>query len=74
MGKSKKRILNKNTSLRGLNLKREEIISQVLSNIRCNNINDDTKNYISLFGITVEEISEAGATFEELSAFKHFKC
>ncbi len=71
MGKSKKRIFNKNTDLKGSTLKREDIISQVLSDIRSNSLNDKTKNFIGLFGITIEELSEAGAAYEELSAVKH---
>ncbi len=71
MGKSKKRIFNKNTDLKGSTFKRDDIISQILSDIRSNNLNDKTRNFISLFGITIEELSEAGAAYEELSVIKH---
>lgn len=71
MGKSKKRIFNKNTDLKGSILKRDDIISQILMDIRSNNLSNKTKNFISLFGITMEELSEAGAAYEELSAVKH---
>lgn len=73
MGKSKKRIFNKNTDLKGSVLKRKDIVSQILSDIRTNNFNEKTINFISLFGITIEELFEAGAVYEELSAVeKHF--
>ncbi|MCD7780151.1 MAG: hypothetical protein LUH05_05715 [Candidatus Gastranaerophilales bacterium] len=72
MGKSKKRILNKTTDLTGSVLKREEIIEQIISDIKSNNISDKVKNFIGLFGITIEELSEAGASYEELSMIKHF--
>ena len=71
MGKSKKRIFNKNTDLKGSTFKRDDIISQILSDIRSNNLNYKTRNFISLFGITIEELSEAGAAYEELSVIKH---
>lgn len=73
MGKSKKRIFNKNTDLKGSVLKRKDIVAQILSDIRTNNFNEKTINFISLFGITIEELFEAGAVYEELSAVKkHF--
>ena len=71
MGKSKKRIFNKNTDLKGSILKRNEIISQILMDIRSNSLSNKTIKFISLFGITMEELSEAGAAYEELSAVKH---
>ena len=71
MGKSKKRIFNKNKDLKGSTFKRDDIISQILYDIRSNNLNDKTRNFISLFGITIEELSEAGAAYEELSVIKH---
>jgi hypothetical protein len=71
MGKSKKRIFNKNTDSKGSILKRDSIINQILSDIRCNNLTEQTKSFITLFGITMEELAEAGAQYEELSAVKH---
>lgn len=71
MGKAKKRNFNKNSFAKGTTLKRNDIVSQILSNIKNKNITDETKNFITLFGITIEELSEAGATYEELSFVKH---
>ncbi len=70
MGKSKKRILSKNSSQKGNVLKRSEIIQSVISAVKNNKLDDETKNLISLFGINYEELAEAGATYEELAALK----
>lgn len=67
MGKAKKRNFNKSSSVKGTTLKRSDIISQVICDIKGKKLSDETKNLVSLFGITIEELSEAGATYEELS-------
>lgn len=69
MGKSKKRIFNKNTET-GLVLKRTKAVSEVMFSINNNKITEETKRYISLFGISIEELLEAGAEFEKISAVK----
>lgn len=71
MGKAKKRNFNKNSYEKGTTLKRSDIISQVICDIRNKKLSEETKNFITLFGITIEELSEAGAAFEELSIVKH---
>ncbi len=71
MGKAKKRNFNKNSLSKGTTLKREDIVVQILSDIKSKNISDESKNFVTLFGITTEELSEAGATYEELSIIKH---
>lgn len=71
MGKSKKRIFNKNTELKGSVLKRNNVISAVINDIKNNKLSDETQKLITLFGITGEELSEAGASFEEISIVKH---
>ncbi len=71
MGKSKKRIFNKNTEKKGSVLKRQDVINKVLSDIKNNKLTDEAKNFIGLFGITSEELTEAGAAYEELSAVRH---
>ncbi len=71
MGKSKKRIFNKNTDNKGSVLKRRDVIARILSDIKNNKLTDETKRFISLFGITSEELTEAGAAYEELSAVEH---
>ena len=71
MGKAKKRNFNKNSYEKGTTLKRSDIISQIIFDIKNKKLSDETKNFIGLFGITIEELSEAGATYEELSIIKH---
>lgn len=71
MGKAKKRNFNKNSFEKGTTFKRSDVISQIITDIRNKKLSDETKNFITLFGITTEELSEAGATFEELSIIKH---
>ena len=71
MGKSKKRIFNKNTDEKGLILKRNEVVSLVLQAIKSNNIKSEIKKYICLFGITIEELLEEGADYEDISAVKY---
>ena len=72
MGKSKKRNFNKNTDALGSVIKRSDVVLTVLSAIKNNNITDDIKNHITLFGLTPEELTEAGATLEEIKFFKKF--
>lgn len=72
MGKSKKRNFNKNTDALGSVIKRSDVVSTVLLAVRNNNITDEIKNHITLFGITPEELTEAGATLEEIKVFKRF--
>ena len=72
MGKSKKRNFNKNTDALGSVIKRADVIETVLVAIKNNNVTDDIKNHISLFGLTPEELTEAGATLEEIKVFKKF--
>ena len=71
MGKAKKRNFNKNSLSKGTTLKRSDIISQILVDIKNKKLSDETKSFITLFGITIEELSEAGATYEELSVINH---
>lgn len=74
MGKSKKRGFHRSNDKIGSVLKRQDVILTVLSSIRKNALTDEILGLISLFGITAEELSEAGASFEELSAVKNVIC
>jgi len=71
MGKSKKRNFNKNTKSKGSVLKRNDAVAAVISDIRKNVITDETRHFINLFGIRAEELTESGASIEELSLFKY---
>ncbi len=71
MGKSKKRNFNKNTENKGAVYKRSEAVLSVVSDIRNNAITGNTRLQINLFGITEEELTEAGATLEEVSLVRN---
>lgn len=72
MGKSKKRIFNKNKIADNISMTRENAISAVLLDIKNNMLDAETKKIISLFGISIEELAESGAAYEELMALKKF--
>ncbi len=66
MGKAKKRILHKtNTSLY---MTRETAVNKVFKMLlnHKNNERMEADNLISLFGLTAEELSEAGVPYEDL--------
>lgn len=68
MGKAKKRILHKTNS--NLFMTREGAVSKVfniVSNPRKSRMEAD--NLITLFGLTAEELSEAGVSYEDLISF-----
>lgn len=73
MGKAKKRnfhtcIKNKNGKADLLSLTRKDAITNIITRIKNNDFSPETKDIIGLFGISAEELSEAGATYEELKA------
>lgn len=73
MGKAKKRNFYNCTKSGGIlppAFSREDAIKKVIENIKANNLSEDTKDIITLFGITPEELSEAGAAYEDLLALK----
>lgn len=67
MGKSKKRNFNKGNINKGSVFKRSDAIKYIIADLKSNIITEETKKQISLFGIKAEELTEAGATLEELS-------
>ena len=66
MGKAKKRSLALKSNNKISNLTRESAIEQIVENIQ-NRI--DAINLITLFGISAEELLEAGATYEDVISF-----
>ena len=68
MGKSKQRCFRKCKPYSSKIMTREETIKKIVKLFSDNNFDKNVKDMISLFGITAEELSEAGATFEELKA------
>lgn len=73
MGKAKKR--NFHNCLNGKctfqsTIKREDAVICIAERLKSGDLGNETKDLISLFGITDEELSEAGASYEELLALK----
>lgn len=76
MGKAKKRnfktCINQGGAMGSLpsTFTREEAVAFVIDKIKSNNLGAETKDIITLFGIKAEELSEAGASYEDLLALK----
>lgn len=76
MGKAKKRnfqtCIKKGGAMGSLpsTFSREEAVNFVIQNIQSDNLGHETKDMISLFGITAEELAEAGAAYEDLVALR----
>jgi proteasome assembly chaperone (PAC2) family protein len=66
MGKSKKRILAKGAHQQLTKISRDEAISNVIKS------SDDLEieNIITLFGLTAEELLEAGMGYEKVKSFE----
>lgn len=76
MGKAKKRnfktCVNSGGAMGSLpiSLSRQKATEIAIAKIKENNLDNDAKDLISLFGITAEELAEAGASYEDLLALK----
>ncbi len=76
MGKAKKRSFRKSINTgeiaAGLpdSVSRNEAITFAAANIKKKDYGSQTRDIISLFGITAEELAEAGASYEDLVALK----
>ena len=76
MGKAKKRNFNSCINQGGAmgelpsSFSRQEAIKKVMSYIKENNHGDEPQAIITLFGLKAEELSEAGATYEDLLALR----
>ncbi len=70
MGKAKKRILHKTNS--NLYMTRESAVSRVSDIIKRSVIKESNtvSNLITLFGLSAEELSEAGVPYENLMALR----
>ena len=68
MSKAKKRSLHRNKSTMPLNCSRQEAIKTIFSAIKNKKFDKNIQDIISLFGISGEELSEAGLNWEELKA------
>lgn len=72
MGKAKKRSFERCKNLYNMCLKREDAIKKILYDLNSNYMTKETKDMISLFGINQEELSENGASWEELKLADRF--
>lgn len=70
MGKSKRRILHKGINNQITNLKREDALCDVVKCCNSKKVDEDTKDLISLFGFSAEELLEAGALYEDVIGLK----
>ncbi len=72
MGKSKKRILHKTNS--SLYMTRDKALAEVtdaFSQVICDNRRKhEAQNLITLFGLSAEELSEAGVGYEHLKSME----
>lgn len=71
MGKSKKRILHQGRNNQITNLKREDALKKVVKACDAKRIDNNTKDLISLFGFSAEELLEAGTRYEDVIGLKN---
>ncbi len=69
MGKSKKRIINKGKNQPFGNLSREAAIKTVAKHLKADC--KEAYSLITLFGLTAEEILEAGASYEDVKGMEN---
>lgn len=70
MGKSKARIFRKGINDQIPRLSRENAILETVKHLEHNN-NNQAKNLITMFGLSAEEILEAGGSYEAVVALKN---
>ncbi|MBR1754711.1 hypothetical protein IJ732_07745 [bacterium] len=70
MGKSKKRILHLGIHNTFENITREQALKQVLRAFSRKSFDDSTKDLITLFGISSEELLELGAKYEDVMSMQ----
>lgn len=66
MGKSKRRILHKGINDKIANLRREDVLSEVVNACNAKKVDLEVKNLITLFGLSAEELLENGASYEDV--------
>lgn len=71
MGKSKRRILHKGINDKITNLKREDALKDVVKACNAKKLDNETKDLISLFGFSAEELLESGAQYEDVVGLKN---
>ena len=70
MGKSKARIFRKGINDQIPRLSRENAILETVKHLEQNS-NNQAKNLITMFGLSAEEILEAGGSYEAVVALKN---
>ena len=70
MGKSKSRILRRGVQNQIPKLSREDAVLEVVYYLSCNKL-AEAKDLISMFGLSADEILEAGASYESVVAIKN---
>lgn len=53
-----------------MSLRREDAIFGVVRNLKYNKFDTQTRDMITMFGLSAEELSEAGASYEEIKALR----
>jgi len=67
LGKSKQRIIAKAKNDKSqLNFTRQDALASVIEDLTYNPVSISAKKMITLFGLTAEELSEAGLSYEVL--------
>lgn len=70
MGKSKSRIFRKGINDQFTSMTRETAVTETAKFLNARNITE-AHNLITMFGLTAEEILEAGASYESVVAMKN---
>jgi hypothetical protein len=70
MGKSKSRIFRKGINDQFTRMTRENAVTEVVKFLENRNITE-AHNLITMFGLTAEEVLEAGASYESVVAMKN---
>lgn len=72
MSKSKRRVLHRNKEISPISCSREEAISVVTNSVKLKKFNKKSITMLSLFGISGEELAEAGLSWEELKSLSSY--
>ncbi len=70
MGKAKKRSLHLGINDRITNLSREEAVTATVEALKRPNSGHEAYNLITLFGLSAEELLEAGASYETVMSLQ----
>ncbi len=70
MGKSKSRIFRKGINDQFTRMTRDEAINSATKSLNANK-NQEAKDLITMFGLSAEELLEAGASYEAIVAIKN---